>query len=230
MSENLKEKVLFKHRMVPRKIIESIPLTKLKMDLEKYQTLAINLGASDAVIITSDEIIIDERVRAKCMYPKCTHYGTNINCPPYAPDLDFMKEVISNYQYAILFSVKSTIEYFNKTDYYSKFCGKKNPARMLLNRICSEIESRSYYEGYYLSIAFGQGPCKSLWCPDQTCAALQIGNGCRFSLKSRSSMEAVGMDVFRMASHQGWEIYPCGERVKKDGLPHVLLVGLVLIC
>ena len=218
-----------RNEIVPRRILDHIPLKRVNEDLERYQAKAIEMGAEAAKIISSNEIVIDERVRAKCIYPKCVYYGTNINCPPYVPDLDFMRKVIGNYHYAILFSVKSRTEEFIGTDYLKKSGGIKNPARLLLNNICSEIESRSYYEGYYLSIAFGQGPCKSFWCPDQPCAALQPGMQCRFSLKSRSSMEAVGMDVFKMASRQGWEIYPCGERVKREDLPHVLLVGLVLI-
>jgi len=223
-----KEVVLLKDRIVPRKILFTIPETRVRQDLKRYRTLAIKLGASDAVIISSGEIIFDERVRAKCLYPKCYHYGTNINCPPYAPDLDFMKKVVANYHHAILFSVKGETGSFVGAEYL-KFGGMKNTARVLFNQICSEIESRSFYEGYYLSIAFGQGPCKSFWCPDQPCAALQSGSGCRYPLKSRSSMEAVGIDAFRMASHHGWEIYPCGERVERTDLPHVLLVGLVLI-
>ena len=223
------KEVLTDRRIVPRRVLYNIPLTEVKQDLERYRTLAIDLGASDAVIISSNEIIVDERVRAKCIYPKCPHYGTSINCPPHTPDLDFMKKVINNYQFAILFSIRGDSEYFIKTDYYLKYSGMKNPVRVLLNRICSEIESRCYYDGYYLSIAFGQGPCKSLWCPDQICSALQPGSGCRFPLKSRSSMEAVGIDAFKMASRQGWEIYPCGEKVQKENIPYVLLVGLVLI-
>jgi hypothetical protein len=42
-------------------------------------------------------------------------------------------------------------------------------------------------------------------------------------------MEAVGIDVFSMAARRGWEIYPCGERIEGEDIPHVLLVGLVLI-
>lgn len=42
-------------------------------------------------------------------------------------------------------------------------------------------------------------------------------------------MEALGLDAFSMAARQGWEIYPCGERVDPDALPHVLLVGLILV-
>jgi predicted metal-binding protein len=215
--------------IVPRRILDRIPLKRVHEDLERYQAKAIEMGAEAAKIISSKQIIIDERVRSKCIYPKCVYYGTNTNCPPYVPDLDFTRKVIGNYHYAILFSVKSKTEDFIGTDYLKKSRGIKNPGRLLLNHICSEIESRSYYEGYYLSMAFGQGPCKSFWCPDQPCAALQPGTSCRFPLKSRGSMEALGMDVFKMASRQGWEIYPCGERAKREDLPHVLLVGLALI-
>lgn len=50
--------------------------------------MSMDMGAAKSAVISSDEIIIDERVRAKCIFPKCDRYGTNINCPPHAPDLD----------------------------------------------------------------------------------------------------------------------------------------------
>ncbi len=108
--------------------------------------------------------------------------------------------------------------------------GKENRAKKTLNTICSEIESRAFYQGYHLALAFGQGPCKSFWCPDKPCAGLGEERKFRFSLKARSSVEAVGIDAYSMAARQGWEIYPCGGRVEKEKLPHVLLIGLILIC
>ena len=75
-----------------RKIVERIPEEQLQDDLEKYRQRAIELGATDAKIITTDQVVIDERVRVKCVYPKCFRYGTNANCPPYAMSLDEAKE------------------------------------------------------------------------------------------------------------------------------------------
>src|SRR4030042_2661212 len=92
--------------MVPKRITDKIPLKKIKEDLKKYRSLAKEMGAEDAKIISTKEIMIDERVRAKCIYPKCVHYGTSVNCPPHAPDLDFVRKMIGNYHYAIFFSVK----------------------------------------------------------------------------------------------------------------------------
>ena len=64
-----------------RKIVDVVPDELLQSDLEKYRQRAIELGATDAKIITSDMVIVDERVRAKCIYPKCPWYGTNAHCP-----------------------------------------------------------------------------------------------------------------------------------------------------
>jgi predicted metal-binding protein len=56
-------------------------------DLERYKDLAIKYGATDAKIIRSSQIIVDDRVRMKCLHPVCKGYGTNIHCPPYVGDL-----------------------------------------------------------------------------------------------------------------------------------------------
>ena len=215
-------------RIIPRKIVVDIPSAKIKRDLQRYRTRALELGAADAAVIPSTEILIDERVRAKCLYPKCRSYGTNINCPPFAPDLDFMRKLVAKYRSAILFSVKGDPEHF-AGEGQTKHQKEKDETKLILNRICSDIERQAFYDGYHLALAFGQGPCKTFWCPDVPCAALEPGKGCRFPLKSRSSMEAVGMDVFTMAARRGWEIYPLGERVDVTKTPHVLLVGVILI-
>ena len=84
-----------------RKIVERVPDEQLQKDLEKYRQRALELGATDARVITADKVVIDERVLAKCTYPKCTRYGTNINCPPYAMSLDQVRKVVSNFRYAL---------------------------------------------------------------------------------------------------------------------------------
>ncbi len=217
-----------KEMIEPKPITINIPPSKIEKDLEKFQQMAIDLGAADAAIVSSNEIIIDERVRAKCIYPKCSFYGTNMNCPPHAPDLDFVRNLIARYSYGIIFCVKGDPKDFVGTDFLKRV-GRKNRPRTILNTICSEIESRAFYEGYQFALALGQGPCKSFWCSDQPCSGLQSEKACRFSLKARSSVEALGIDAFTMAAKKGWEIYPCGARVEPDMLPHVLLIGLILI-
>lgn len=217
-----------KDLLAPKKISLDLPAAKIEKDLENFRRLAVEVGAADAASISTDEIIIDERVRAKCMYPKCAFYGNNINCPPHAPDLDFIRKLVARYAYGILFCVRGDPKDFVGPDFLKRV-GRKNRAKTIVNTVCSEIESRAFYEGYHLALAFGQGPCKSYWCPDQPCAALGEEKACRFPLKARTSVEAVGIDAFSMATRKGWEIYPCGARVEPEKIPHVLLIGLILI-
>ncbi len=210
-----------------RKIVERVPDEQLQKDLEKYRQRALKLGATDAKIITTDNVVIDERVLAKCIYPKCHGYGTNINCPPYAMDLDLVRKVVNNFRYAI----------FAKVDVPSeKIAGPEARDRSLyaswrrkINEVISKIEAEAFYDGYYLTLAFGSGSCKDVLCPKVECSALVPGQPCRHPLKARSSMEGVGMDVFNMATKVGWDIYPIGGSTSPSKVPCGLRVALVLI-
>lgn len=219
---------LFNKKLEPSRILDVIPAEKIKEDLERYKSMALELGADTVEIIPTSEISIDERVRAKCQIPNCIYFGTNFNCPPYAPDLDFMRKFVGRFRYGILFSVKGqTMDFIGKD---RKRTVSENPARLLLFQLCALIESAAFYDGYHLAISLGTGPCKSFWCKDEPCSALTPGQGCRFALKARISLEACGMDVFKLVSRYGWSIYPCGEKVDPEKLPHTRLVGLTLIC
>jgi predicted metal-binding protein len=210
-----------------RKIVERVPDEQLQKDLEKYRQRALKLGATDAKIITTDNVVIDERVLAKCTYPKCPGYGTNLNCPPYAMDLDLVRKVVNNFRYAIFAKVDVPSEEIagpearDKTLYATW--------RRKINEIISKIEAEAFSDGYYLALAFGSGPCKSIFCPDNDCSALVPGQPCRHPLKARSSMEGVGMDVFAMATKVGWDIYPIGEATLPSEVPCGLRLALVFI-
>ena len=94
--------------------------------------------------------------------------------------------------------------------------------------IANSIESAAFYDGHYLAVGFGAGSCKSTFCYNADCTVLR-GEKCRLSLRARPSMEAVGIDCYRLATELGWEIYPIGSDAEAEGLPHGTLMGLVLI-
>jgi predicted metal-binding protein len=87
----------------PRPLGRVVDEEILKADLESYRSLALELGASDAVIIPAISITVDERVRLKCTIPRCPRAGETPNCPPYAPDLELVRQAINRYSQAILF-------------------------------------------------------------------------------------------------------------------------------
>ena len=200
---------------------------QLQKDLEKYRLQAIELGATDAKVITTDTIIIDERVRAKCTYPKCPGYGTNANCPPYAMSLDQVRKVVNNFGYGIL--IKLEVPSPDTAGVEAREKNLSGPYNRKIAEIIAKIEAQAFYDSYYLAVGFGFGTCKSIFCPDTDCRALVAGQSCPHHLKARSSMEAVEMDCFSMAANVGWDIYPIGRETSPEEVPYGLRLGLVLI-
>ena len=62
---------------------------------------AMNLGATDARVITTSDVIVENRVPLKCR-TGCTTFGTRLTCPPHAPTPDEFRKILSEYQYAML--------------------------------------------------------------------------------------------------------------------------------
>lgn len=200
---------------------------QLQKDLGKYRLCAIELGATDAKVITMDAVFIDERVVAKCTYPKCPWYGTNANCPPYAMDPDRVRKVVKNFRYGIF--IKLEVPSRDTAGVEARNMNLAGPYRRKLAEIIAKIEAQAFYDGYYLAVGFGGGSCKSIFCPDKDCQALVPGQSCPHRLKARSSMEAVGMDCFGMAANVGWDIYPIGRETSPEEIPYGVRLGLVLI-
>jgi predicted metal-binding protein len=210
-----------------RKIEPEISEKELQADLETYRKYALDLGG-DARIISARDVIVDERVLAKCMYPKCHHYGACLNCPPYAMPPEQTRRVVDKFNYGILVKLgtPTDAQVGKASDKSSKI---DNSYHRKHAEIVAKIESRAFYDGHYLSLGFGGGSCRNYLCNYLECEGLKTGQPCRKPLLARSSMEAVGMDVYRMVARVGWDIYPIGKRTNPADAPHGVRIGLVLI-
>lgn len=209
-----------------RKFTDKISGPTIQADLEKYREMAIALGAIDAKTIKGDAVIVDERVYAKCMYPKCRHYGTCANCPPYTIPADEARKIFSRYNWGLLVRLEVSPDVI--AGQQARKTGSYVAASLKRTEIVSKIEAQAFDDGYHLAIAFGGGPCKAYLCPTTECNVLK-GKGCRHPLKARPAMEAVGLDVFTMAENAGWNMYPIGENTNPSKVPFGSFIGLVLI-
>ena len=103
----------------------------------KFSTLgdivdrAIEMGAEKAKVIDTDSIVVEKWVKWKCIYG-CPMYGKDGYHPPMTPEIDEVKEVISEYAKAIL---------LNGED------GR------LLTEIACRLEGEAYRSGYYKAFA-----------------------------------------------------------------------------
>ena len=66
----------------PRLLGLAVDEETLRADLARYCAMALELGASGAAIIPASDVVIDERVRLKCVVPRCFRAGETPYCPP----------------------------------------------------------------------------------------------------------------------------------------------------
>jgi predicted metal-binding protein len=201
----------------------------LKANLERYRELALDSGASDAAIIPADEVAVDERVRLKCLVPRCLRAGETPNCPPNAPDLDLSREALARFFWAVLF--KCQVEPME--DYAPRRGQTAAEKRRVLSfhRQSSEVifalERQAYKDGYHLALGFGGGSCKDYLCQGRLCQFLDSGR-CRFPHRARPAMEAMGIDVISLINKVGWQAYALVDDLSK--VPCAVTVGIVFIC
>ena len=72
-------------------------------DAEKYQfliKLALEAGATDAKIIPTSKVVVEDRVVLKCKVG-CNHYGKTLACPPYTPSAEEFRKIVGEYSYAM---------------------------------------------------------------------------------------------------------------------------------
>jgi predicted metal-binding protein len=201
----------------------------LRADLERYCELALELGASDAVVVPAGDVVIDERVRLKCLVPRCLRAGETPNCPPHAPELDLVRRAVNAFSWAILF--KCDVE---PLEDYAPGRGKTREEKrrtLAFHRQSGEVvyglERRAYKDGYHLAMGFGGGSCKDYLCQGMICQFLDSGR-CRFPHRARPAMEAMGMDVIAMIGKVGWQAYALLDDLSL--VPCAVTVGIVFIC
>jgi predicted metal-binding protein len=199
---------------------------EVQADLERYRDKVLEMGASHAAIIKADQIPVDDRVTLKCRVPRCFGYGVSANCPPNALKPAELRDHLANFQWAVFFTKDVAPEVIVRDRETIK---ERVAVYKDIYTIVSELESMAFYDGHYFAFGFGAGSCRHTFCgQEKTCLAMQ-GERCRFSLIARPSMEAVGIDVYRMVAAAGWDIYPIGSGAKPAMIPKGTLAGIVIV-
>jgi len=214
-------------KLKAKKISRKISQEQIEKDLNAYRKKAIEFGSADAKVIPASWVSVDERVRLKCMVPRCHLYGESANCPPYTPKPDEMRKTLKKYKWAILFKtdVNPKEDFIDNEKWHSGHM--QHQAK--IHEIAGKIESLAFNDGYYFATGFAAGGCKTALCKGQYCQVLDSGR-CRFPVKSRPSMEGVGIDVFDIATRVGWDIYPVAHKdADPDSIKCVISVGIVFI-
>jgi predicted metal-binding protein len=197
-------------------------------------------GAEEALIIPASDIIVDPRVRFKCMIAPCYESGVCANCPPYGYSIEEVRSKVSGYEKAVFFRVAA-----KESDISSPAiargmetgvlddkgaCAMAGAYYLLCYQIVALIERRARQLGYQ-PLGFTAGDCKEVLCFfHPACRAIKDRRKCRHPDLSKPSMEASGMDVYAMAANVGWDIYPIGGSCRPGDVPRGSICGIVLVC
>jgi predicted metal-binding protein len=196
-------------------------MTCVKHRLIKLKASAQELGASDAKIISTKIIPIENEIIDFCKDPLCESYGKSFYCPPYAMNPQKTKALISDYDDALIFKINVSTKILLSQARFNEF--------RRIFEITAHLELFAIEIGFSRSRGFAAGSCKPVFCPEYQCQALVNGKTCRYSDKARPSMEAVGINVFKLVSRIGWEIKKITESSDPEVLRKGILVGLVLV-
>lgn len=212
----------------PRLLAKTVETEILQADLERYRALAIESGASQAAILPASAVEVDERVRLKCLVPRCLRAGETPNCPPNAPDLDLVRRALARFSWAILFKcdVGPLEEYAPRRGQTAQEKRRVLSYHKASSDVVHALESQAYKDGYHLAMGFGGGSCKDYLCQGMLCQFLDSGR-CRFPHRSRPSMEAMGIDVLGLVRQVGWQAYALIGDL--DDIACGISVGIVFI-
>ncbi len=216
----------------------------MKSGLEKekiafLQKTALERGADDAVVIPAAEMIVDPRVRLKCLIPKCYMSGGCAHCPPHGLSVQEVRKLVGSYEWGVFFRVQVDSKIIAAPGIHAGIeQGIADSQGNVMNlgghyilvfTIVKVIEKYARQAGYE-TFGFGAGNCKDPFCFLQpVCRLLVSPEGCRNPDLSSYSMESCGMDVYTMAARVGWKHYPIGGTCEPDTVPGGNLMGIVLV-
>lgn len=189
--------------------------------IERLLRLARYMGATDAAVISTDCILIEDHLAGLCLKPRCPSYGMSASCPPYVSGPAGFQALVKEFHNALVFKIEVPSNVLLS-------CERRDIFR-LLHEIAAAVEQSAVQAGYARSQAFAGGSCKELFCPDEAECRVTAGGLCRNPERARPSMSGFGIDVSRLMEGAGWPMNRAASSDRADSPSTGTLSGLVLI-
>jgi len=206
------------------KPFQTMSETEIRSHLNSLLEEGLNAGMNQAEIITTDNVVVDERVLYKCIF-SCTGYNNNLNCPPFVMKPEETRKLLKQYNYGIL---------YRKLDAPENFCGPQASTHKKwaeisrdLQGIMANLENSAFYKGFYFALAFGGGRCR--FCSlEGDCKGLE-NRICIQPYKSKPPMEAIGIDVYSTLRALNWKVSVIGRNTDPKSVDTAGFCGLLLV-
>lgn len=198
-------------------------LGKKRSKLKDLIENACEFGATEATVISTNKISVDNNLASKCKEPRCENYGSSKSCPPYVSGPSVFRKLLEKFHQAIFFKIDVPSEIL--------FSGERHEIFRLLHKTAAGIEKNAIKAGYANSHAYAGGSCKQIFCCDHPECRVVAENGkCRNPRYARPSMSGYGIDVSKLFEAAGWAMNrvahgPDGTAIKMASVCGLILVG-----
>lgn len=190
--------------------------------LQELTELACRLGASNAKVVSTSEISVEDDLADLCREPRCENYGLSASCPPHVAGPSGFRKLLETFTQAVVFKIDVPSETLLSSDRREVF--------RALHEIAASIENSAIELGYRHSRAYAGGSCKHLFCHDYAyCQVLEEGGECRNPRQARPSMSGFGIDVSKLMQVAGWTMKRITQKTRQDKISMGTVCGLVLI-
>jgi predicted metal-binding protein len=157
--------------------------------LDEIRPFAINQGFVDIQLLETAQIVTGHWVGLKCRYG-CAKYDTNWCCPPAAPGLETVREILSEYEVALLLISENVNSHFYRNSF------QKRHAQVKHWKAVASMERRLFLMGFYKVFGLSAETCA-------ICKQCAYPKRCKFPSEKRPSLEAFSIDVFQTLSNIG---------------------------
>jgi predicted metal-binding protein len=192
------------------------------LNLKELVRLAYSLGASDAQIISSGDILVENHLANLCKEPQCENYGLSPSCPPHVSGPSGLRKLQKDIKHAVVVRIAVPSA--------ALFSDERREIMRLLHEVVAAIEQAAIGMGYSNSKAFAGGSCKKIFCHDHAgCRIVSEGGECRHPQYARPSMSGFGINVSELMKVCGWPLN-INDREAGSGADSMSWVaGLVMV-
>ena len=162
-------------------------------DFAVIKEMAEDTGFSEVHLLETSKIVTAHWVGLKCRYG-CANYNTSWCCPPATPSLEQTRELLSEYELALLLVSEKTNEHFYR----------RNRAKRRIQvkewKATVALERKLFLKGYY----------KAFGLPGEACALCEqcsFPDNCLFPSEKRPSIESCSIDIFKTIQNRGSRIH-----------------------
>jgi predicted metal-binding protein len=194
----------------------------MNTDLKKLIQFAHKSGASEATIVSTKDIIVDNNLADKCREPRCENYGMSKSCPPHVSGPSGFRKQLEKFSQGIFFNIHVPSEILYSNEGFEFF--------HLLHEIASGIEHSAIKMGFANAQAYAGGPCKKIFCNDHAeCLAISEKGICRNPQYARPSMSGFGINVAKLVETAGWNADGIKHEADSTTSKMANIYGLILI-